>query len=190
MLPDAVRKAVAIDRRNLEPSSRFPSGAWTGFFLQLWLPGRHTTDMTLTFRDGHMQGHGVDRVGSFSMEGTYDATTGDCEWTKRYHGRHSVYYKGINDGHGIWGVWEIKVLFGLYVDRGGFHIWPEGMTLSEETDRTEQAVLQSMRWAYGWRPLFAQLAIVTIPALLMWALLRAGGLRQLVQDLMNLFQPY
>ena len=49
------------------------------------------------------------------------------EWTKQYVGRHRVDYRGINDGHGIWGVWEIRQLGGLYHDRGGFHIWPVAM---------------------------------------------------------------
>ena len=29
------------------PDPRFPTGPWTGFFLQYWLPGRQRTDLTL-----------------------------------------------------------------------------------------------------------------------------------------------
>jgi hypothetical protein len=46
-------------------------------------------------------------------------------------------------------VWEIRQLGGLYQDRGGFHIWPEGSDVSEESERTEQAVLEIMRKEFG-----------------------------------------
>src|SRR5438067_13794316 len=136
---------------NLEQDPRFPSGAWTGFFLQYWLPGRHTTNLDLTCRGGQLTGTGRDWVGAYTVDGTYDLATGRCEWTKRYVGKHSVAYRGVNDGHGIWGVWEIRQLGGLYIDRGGFHIWPEGTDLSEESEKTEQAVLAVMRAEYGSR---------------------------------------
>jgi hypothetical protein len=79
------------------------------------------------------------------------ANDGKCEWTKRYFRKHSVTYRGVNGGHGIWGVWEIRQLAGLYVDRGGFHIWPEGTDVSQESDQTEQAVLAAMRQEFGSR---------------------------------------
>ena len=109
---------------DLESDPRFPSGPWTGFFLQYWLPGRHKMDLKLTWSNGTITGRGSDRVGPFTIDGTYDPATGQCEWTKQYVGKHAVAYRGVNDGHGIWGVWEIRQLRGLYVDRGGFHIWP------------------------------------------------------------------
>ena len=37
----------------------------------------------------------------------YDVADGRCHWTKRYLGKHDVFYKGFNEGKGIWGVWEI-----------------------------------------------------------------------------------
>src|SRR5262245_14476512 len=141
----------ADERANPEADPRFPSGPWTGFFLQHWLPGRHTTNMHLTWRDGKLTGTGRDRVGAFTVKGSYDLATGRCEWTKKYIGKHSVAYRGVNDGHGIWGVWEIRQLGGLYVDRGGFHIWPEGTDVSEESKRTERAVLALMREKFGSR---------------------------------------
>jgi hypothetical protein len=136
---------------NLEHDPRFPSGRWTGFFLQYWLPGRHTTNLRLTCRDGVLTGTGWDWVGSYTLGGSYDLDTGRCEWTKQYLGKHSVAYRGVNDGRGIWGVWEIRQLGGLYVDRGGFHIWPEGTDVSEESDQTEQALLAVMRKEFGSR---------------------------------------
>jgi hypothetical protein len=132
-----------------EIGPRFPSGPWTGFFLQYWFPGRHTTKLELTAAGGELTGEGRDWVGPYTMDGSYDLATGHCEWTKRYLGKHQVRYRGTNDGHGIWGVWEIRQLGGLYLDRGGFHIWPEGSDVSEESERTEQAVVEIMRKEFG-----------------------------------------
>jgi hypothetical protein len=134
-----------------ENDPRFPNGPWTGFFLQYWHPGRQTTKLELTAADGQLTGTGHDWVGPYTMNGSYDLATGRCEWTKHYVGKHRVSYRGINDGHGIWGVWEIRLLGGLYLDRGGFHIWPEGSDVSEESARTEQAVLDIMRKEFGTR---------------------------------------
>lgn len=161
---------------NLEQDPRFPSGPWTGFFLQFWIPGRNTTDVTITYSRGTMTGRGYDRVGAFNIDGTYDIGTGECEWTKQYLGRHSVNYRGVNDGHGIWGVWEIRQLAGLYTDRGGFHIWPEGSDVSEESERTEQAVLAVMRKEFGsraWRGLRLLLVLAVLVAIVLlvrWSL--------------------
>ena len=134
---------------NLEADPQFPSGPWTGFFLQYWLPGRHATNLELTAADGQLTGAGRDHVGRYTMDGTYDLATGRCEWTKQYLGKHRVLYRGVSDGNGIWGVWEIRLLRGLYRDKGGFHIWPEGSDVLEESDRTEQAVLEIMRKEFG-----------------------------------------
>jgi hypothetical protein len=133
----------------MSDDSRFPSGPWTGFFLQYWLPGRQRTDLVLDCQGGELTGTGSDRVGPYTVDGTYDPVSGKCEWTKQYLGKHKVAYRGLNDGHGIWGVWEIRILGGLYTDRGGFHLWPAGTDVSEESDRTEQAVLEAMRAEFG-----------------------------------------
>jgi hypothetical protein len=151
---DKLREAAAMeehDPANLENDFRLPSGPWTGFFLQYWLPGRHRTNLRLLCQGGGLTGEGGDRVGPFTMNGTYDLATGRCEWTKKYRGRHTVTYRGVNDGHGIWGVWELPQLGGLFVDRGGFHIWPEGTDISEESEQTERAVLAVMREEFGSR---------------------------------------
>jgi hypothetical protein len=111
----------------LETDPRFPSGPWTGFFLQKSLPGKHTMELRLTFQNGAMTGEGRDRVGEFLVKGQYNLADGKCHWTKKYIGKHDVFYKGFNEGKGIWGVWEIG-----QVARGGFHIWPEG--LDDPTD--------------------------------------------------------
>ncbi len=155
----------------VEQDPRFPSGPWTGFYLQYWLPGRHTTDVRLSWRGGRMSGTGHDDVGAYTVDGSYDVATGRCEWVKQYLGKHAVAYRGVNDGRGIWGVWEIRLLGGLYVDRGGFHLWPEGTDVSEASDRTEQAVVAAMREEFGSGRSRALVCFLALGALLALALL-------------------
>jgi hypothetical protein len=155
----------------VEQDPRFPSGPWTGFYLQHWLPGRHTTKLHLSCRDGRLFGTGRDDVGAYTVDGHYDLATGRCEWVKQYVGKHAVAYRGVNDGRGIWGVWEIRQLGGLYVDRGGFHLWPEGTDVSEESERTEQAVLAVMREELGSRHPAARLGAVVLVAAVVLGLL-------------------
>jgi hypothetical protein len=111
----------------LETDPRFPSGPWTGFFLQKSLPGRHLMELRLTFQEGGMTGEGRDWVGAFHVKGRYNTADGKCHWNKKYVGKHDVYYEGFNEGKGIWGVWEIVLAGHGSVARGGFHIWPEGL---------------------------------------------------------------
>ena len=106
----------------LEQDSRFPSGPWTGFYLQRPVPGRQWMELRLAFSNGRIRGDGRDRIGAFTFTGRYDLRDGRCHWMKRYIGRHDIAYQGYNEGKGIWGVWEIPPSA-----RGGFHIWPVGM---------------------------------------------------------------
>ena len=121
----------------VETDPRFPSGPWTGYFLQPGIPGRHRMELRLTFHGGTLEGEGRDWVGRFLIRGRYSTGDGRCHWTKRYLGKHDVFYKGFNEGKGIWGTWAIPgapVPFG----RGGFHIWPEGL-LEPEGDHLAEA---------------------------------------------------
>jgi hypothetical protein len=121
-------------------SDLFPSGPWTGFFLDRRVPGRHQMELRLTFADGRMTGEGRDRVGTFAVDGVYSPADGRCAFTKQYVKRHAVHYAGYNEGKGIWGTWKLSD------DTGGFHIWPEGMAdptvqhLSEEADEPVEVV--------------------------------------------------
>ncbi len=132
---DSMSKA---NPNQLETDSRFPSGPWTGYFLDERIPGRHLMELHLVFASGSMTGEGRDWVGKFAVRGRYTLDDGKCYWTKRYVGRHDVFYDGFNEGKGIWGTWELTCA-GLTA-KGGFHIWPEGMedptgrTLKEEAD--------------------------------------------------------
>ena len=92
-----------------ETDPRFPSGPWTGFFLQKTLPGKHTMELRLTFQNGAMTGEGRDWVGEFHVKGQYNLADGKCYWTKKYLGKHDVFYQGYNEGKGIWGFWEIGI---------------------------------------------------------------------------------
>jgi hypothetical protein len=85
----------------LERDGRFPSGPWTGFFLQ---PAtvRRRMQLHLTFRQGALRGDGYDWIGSFTVNGHYDVKDGRCWWTKHYIGRQTVSYSGYNEGKGIW----------------------------------------------------------------------------------------
>jgi hypothetical protein len=81
----------------LETDGRFPSGEWTGFFLQRPSTSRQWMQLRLIFRSGTLTGQGSHWVGPFTMDGGYEVDDGRCWWTKRYSAR------------------------------GGFHIWPAGM---------------------------------------------------------------
>lgn len=123
----------------LETDPRFPSGPWTGYFLQPAVPGRHLMDLLLTFQQGQMTGEGRDYVGDFIVRGQYFLADGKCHWTKRYARKHDVFYQGYNEGKGIWGIWEIPATRQYGTQRGGFYIWPEGMGDSTQPALAEQA---------------------------------------------------
>jgi hypothetical protein len=133
----------------LETDPRFPSGPWTGFFLQKAIPGRHLMELRLTFSAGTLAGEGRDWVGKFVLRGRYSTGDGKCHWVKRYLGKHDVVYNGFNEGKGIWGIWEIPSVAHPDIGRGGFHIWPEGMPdpsrpqLSEEAE--EPIIVQEVK---------------------------------------------
>src|SRR5438067_5662595 len=86
----------------------FPSGPWTGFFTYNHSPSKHRMDLTLTFSNGAISGDGADGIGLFIIAGRYDATAGECHWTKTYVGAHDVFYRGFRESKGIWGLWEIR----------------------------------------------------------------------------------
>lgn len=118
----------------------FPSGPWVGFYN--YGPGdRHRMDLHLDFGRGTITGDGNDDVGRFLIRGKYDSANRECSWTKTYPGSHDVYYRGFQEGKGIWGTWEIGIL-----THGGFHIWPKGdhegetMTVTEEVAGPLEAI--------------------------------------------------
>jgi hypothetical protein len=134
------------EQASLETDPRFPSGPWTGFFLQPLIPGRHLMELHLTFCQYEIKGEGRDWVGKFVIRGKYTLPDGRCHWTKRYIGKHDVFYQGFNEGKGIWGKWEILPDHGQVYQHGGFHIWPDGMpdpTGSYLTEAAEEPILMA-----------------------------------------------
>ena len=113
---------VNLETEGHEADERFPSGPWTGFFLQKQFPGRHWMDLKLAFKEGRIDGTGRDWVGKFLVRGRYVVDDGRCTIHKKYLGMHEVVYSGYNEGKGIWGTWELPA-----VGKGGFHIWPVSM---------------------------------------------------------------
>ena len=104
----------------LETDPRFPSGPWVGFFdddpvhdVRIWM------SMDLQFADQLIQGTGVDRIGKFTMRGTYNLDEhGYVNIWKRYD-THEAVYQGLAEDHGIWGAWELST-----GHKGGYYIWP------------------------------------------------------------------
>src|SRR5262249_37779673 len=93
---------------DLETDPRFPSGKWAGFWTTtVPIVSRPKQEMVLTFAHGEIKGEGRDMIGKFLIRGFYSTTDGKCRWTKKYVGRHDVYYQGFNEGKGIWGVSSI-----------------------------------------------------------------------------------
>ncbi|MFI5379424.1 MAG: hypothetical protein ACHRHE_09005, partial [Tepidisphaerales bacterium] len=58
----------------LETDERFPSGEWTGFWMQrsIYRGERSWMELQLTFAGGNVRGEGRDRLGEFTILGRYD----------------------------------------------------------------------------------------------------------------------
>ena len=110
----------------------YPSGAWRGFY-SYGMGDRHPMQLDLLFSHGILAGDGLDDVGSFLVNGSYDRDSGVCRWIKTYIGKHDVTYTGARDGNGIAGRWQLRLA------RGTFRIWPGGK--SEGTDVEESVEL-------------------------------------------------
>ena len=78
-------------------------------------------DLHLRFFKGQISGSGLDEVGGFSIDGTYNDANHEAEWVKCFPDGHQVMYCGFREGPvpGIWGTWQIPGSWS-----GGFHIWP------------------------------------------------------------------
>jgi hypothetical protein len=118
------------NQQTLETDPRFPSGPWTGFWIQR-RHGRQKMSLSLSFMNGRVFGTGRDMIGCFDFSGSYDVKTGRVQMSKQYEGAHRVAYEGANQGDGqwLWGVWKMRI------DSGGFHMWPES-----EEDPTQRGL--------------------------------------------------
>src|SRR5690348_13335054 len=86
----------------------YPSGSWRGFWDQAAYGRQTMRDLVLHFSAGRVAGSGVDIVGPFTFDGTYESD-GTLNLIKRYP-YHSVNYRGRYDGEGtVYGEWSIGV---------------------------------------------------------------------------------
>jgi hypothetical protein len=125
---------LVTDEEKLETNPLFPSGEWEGFYTYELGPDahRHLMSFALTFKNGIVSGSGIDSVSRFNWRGNYDTEQLRCCMQKRYP-THIVYYDGYVDQNGIWGNWEIAPYC-----RGGFHIWPKGLSDNLAIEDKEQ----------------------------------------------------
>jgi len=137
----------------VEADPRFPSGPWTGYYVQ-GMPGFWDLGwmrLRLQFAGGAVRGSGGDPVGDVVMKGAYDTETGSTTIQKLYVGQHEVVYAGISDSRGIRGRWQIGA--GM---AGSFHIWPlgagEGAEASAAEASSEEAALAGAGHALAGEP--------------------------------------
>ena len=105
----------------------YPSGSWRGHWEQPIYGRQAMRDLVLRFRDGCIEGHGVDIVGKFTFCGTYDQA-GSVTLLKQYIGKHQVLYQGRYDGEGtILGEWSFSEIW-----RGPFALSPESFSVPSD----------------------------------------------------------
>src|SRR4051812_43888413 len=76
----------------------YPSGSWRGFWDQALYGRQPMRELVLHFSSGAVEGSGVDVVGPFTLQGTYESN-GRISLIKRYR-YHTVNYVGQYDGEG------------------------------------------------------------------------------------------
>ena len=121
-----------------EFDDRFLTGEWKGFFVQPDSRQRHAMELVLEFTDGAITGFGVDRVGKFTIRGSYNTDTGQCTWLKQYLGQHGVDYAGQARQRGIIGQWQIPGQPAFW--SGPFFVWPR--TYGDLESEFERAFLE------------------------------------------------
>lgn len=98
------------------------SGPWVGF----WVQGQVRGEMRLKLRffgDG-IDGGGSDRVGDFTIMGSYEPGSERVKLLKVYRS-HNVDYEGTWDGSMIAGRWTFTRRIRFTENSGEFEIWPE-----------------------------------------------------------------
>jgi hypothetical protein len=89
----------------------YPSGAWYGYWEQVYWGRQFMEPLQLRFAAGRITGEGRDIIGPFTFQGTYDEQ-GAVTLFKQYVGRHCVLYQGRYDGEGtISGTWTIGTVW-------------------------------------------------------------------------------
>jgi hypothetical protein len=112
------------------------SGPWVGLSVQYGI--RISESMTLTIRDGRIDGSGVDKDGDFELLGFYQARTEKVMITRRYtrttepsqeYAGVPYDYEGHWDGGMVSGRWHARSVPQM---NGPFEMWPD-----REEDREE-----------------------------------------------------
>jgi hypothetical protein len=68
-------------------------------------------------------------VGSFTISGSIDPSSGQTSWVKTYT-THIVNYSGLAiEGDGIRGNWSLTTQRNLNTDTGAFQIWPDELAM-------------------------------------------------------------
>jgi hypothetical protein len=105
-----------------------PSGPWSGYYFYGTGGPKHRMNLSLIFHpDGRISGEGSDDIAPFAIDGFFEVSRNEANWTKSYIGMHSVEYCGLYDQRTICGNWT------LAIDSGGFWIWP-GSLEGEEAE--------------------------------------------------------
>ncbi|HKV41236.1 MAG TPA: hypothetical protein VJX67_18670 [Blastocatellia bacterium] len=112
-----------------------PSGSWKGYYLYGHGGVRHRMALRLTFGPaGGIEGNGIDDIGRFVIDGSFDSATAGASWLKAYLGMHTVNYSGIYCARTICGDWTLHGVI------GGFWIWPSAIgeqELAQVADEVE-----------------------------------------------------
>lgn len=144
-------RSMSTGPETTEFDLRFPTGEWTGFFIQPDSRRRHAMELFLRFAVDKISGAGRDRIAEFSISGDYNTSTGGCCWRKQYVQMHRVIYSGQATSGGIIGQCQIPGNPEFWT--GPFFIWPR--SAGDLTAEFERAFLeQEMSWRQEiiWEP--------------------------------------
>ncbi|QWX84649.1 hypothetical protein H0I23_03105 [Cellulophaga sp. HaHaR_3_176] len=85
----------------MESHELLPSGKWEGFYCFQNSPKQHKMAIELLFKNGKVNGSGIDDVAPFKWSGNYSLENFKIQLVKTYSS-HSISYFGDIDENGIW----------------------------------------------------------------------------------------
>ncbi|VDI74281.1 Hypothetical predicted protein, partial [Mytilus galloprovincialis] len=68
------------------------NGRWMGVYSQFSIP--HKFNLYMDFSEGNVTGEGIDKHGQFTINGAWDVSTREIQFSKRNEEKHSVDYDG------------------------------------------------------------------------------------------------
>ena len=68
------------------------NGRWMGVYSQFSIP--HKFNLYMDFSEGNVTGKGIDKHGQFTINGAWDVSTREIQFSKRNEEKHSVDYNG------------------------------------------------------------------------------------------------